>query len=703
MTSISDIRKNYPQYDDLSDEKLLRGLHKKFYSDMDFSNFAGRIEGANLGADPGAVSQRNPDGTYGQPPEGAVFNPYTGQITERSLMYGADRQAGVSPAESVALGFGEGATFGASDEMMGGLRAAMPGPGMPGERYAFGRERARALSEASRAENPWTHGLSEAVGGAATSLSFGIPAIANRGLTGATISGAGVGAGEGIGYGFLSGEGGFGDRLESAAKYGLLGAGIGGAVPSVTSLATKGGQTAKDLVLGVPDYVRNSPRQTRANRALAKTFTASGRSLDESDAALRQAALEGQPEYRAMDALGISGQRRASSVARSGGDGSTEIREFLDARQAGQPERVSSALEDAFDLRGSTARAARETLEEGRKRSGDINFGGIRTQGNPVDVRPVLSVLDQKITPYERAGISSPIAKRLKKIRSQLAGRGDDGSYELSDFNKVFTIRKDLKDAISKAYSQGKSEMGRGLKDIRVALDDALSASSDEYAGAMRRYADQSRTIDAIEKGQEMARPGSRSADNARVFSGMTGDQQAAARTGYGDTALARLEASPGDGNRARPLTSPKVRGDAAAIAIDNDALQRRVGREMDMFETRNVAVGGSRTADNLADIQDLAGYDLTPLANIASGNYGVAVGQVARQMQNALTGMNDSTRKLITDALMAGDMSAFRKAMAQVETVNARNQIINTIARAGLLRASEPESVVSGGLLAPR
>lgn len=45
MTSISDIRAKYPQYNDLSDQQVLEGFHRKFYSDMDFNDFASRIEG----------------------------------------------------------------------------------------------------------------------------------------------------------------------------------------------------------------------------------------------------------------------------------------------------------------------------------------------------------------------------------------------------------------------------------------------------------------------------------------------------------------------------------------------------------------------------------------------------------------------------------------------------------------------------------
>ena len=41
--NIKEIRQQYPQYNDLSDEQLARGLHQKFYADMPFEDFAGRI------------------------------------------------------------------------------------------------------------------------------------------------------------------------------------------------------------------------------------------------------------------------------------------------------------------------------------------------------------------------------------------------------------------------------------------------------------------------------------------------------------------------------------------------------------------------------------------------------------------------------------------------------------------------------------
>lgn len=43
MATIADIRSQYPQYNDLSDEQLAQGFHAKFYSDMPYEEFASKI------------------------------------------------------------------------------------------------------------------------------------------------------------------------------------------------------------------------------------------------------------------------------------------------------------------------------------------------------------------------------------------------------------------------------------------------------------------------------------------------------------------------------------------------------------------------------------------------------------------------------------------------------------------------------------
>lgn len=43
MITVAEIRKKYPEYDDLSDEQLVNGLHSKYYSDMPIEEFYGKV------------------------------------------------------------------------------------------------------------------------------------------------------------------------------------------------------------------------------------------------------------------------------------------------------------------------------------------------------------------------------------------------------------------------------------------------------------------------------------------------------------------------------------------------------------------------------------------------------------------------------------------------------------------------------------
>lgn len=55
-TSLPEIRKKFPQYDDMSDDELARRLHQRAYSDMPFDEFSKRIGLSQLAGDQAAAS-----------------------------------------------------------------------------------------------------------------------------------------------------------------------------------------------------------------------------------------------------------------------------------------------------------------------------------------------------------------------------------------------------------------------------------------------------------------------------------------------------------------------------------------------------------------------------------------------------------------------------------------------------------------------
>lgn len=145
--------------------------------------------------------------------------------------------------ESAVHGAAQGVTFGAADEIAGGVGglvgAVMPGQTMR-EGYEEYRDRARGMLEASRRENPWTTGLSEV--GSAMALPMG-PAAGfvsqGAGLGARSARSAAVGGGLGAVYGFGAGEGGVDERGHSAWDTALIGAGLGAASPAMAEIASR--------------------------------------------------------------------------------------------------------------------------------------------------------------------------------------------------------------------------------------------------------------------------------------------------------------------------------------------------------------------------------------------------------------------------------------------------------------------------------
>lgn len=173
--------------------------------------------------------QKNPDGTYGQAPEGMFLDPRTGAMTSRELLA---NNAPTSTYEGVVAGGLQGMTFGTGDEIMGAIGYLEGGPDMANLR----REQARANLAANREANPVATYGSEVLGAAA----IPVGSAASGGRMAAQVGrGMAVGAGTGAAYGFGTGEGDAASRAKSAASGAAVGAAVGGLVPLLAAALTK--------------------------------------------------------------------------------------------------------------------------------------------------------------------------------------------------------------------------------------------------------------------------------------------------------------------------------------------------------------------------------------------------------------------------------------------------------------------------------
>lgn len=616
---------------------------------------------------------KNPNGTYGQPPEGFVMNPRTGQMED--LRSPNNPATATGRMGAVGLGAGQGFSYDMLDETVGALE------GMTGGSAEYGREVIREKDRRAKEDYPLSYNVPKVGSAIWTSLGLGkalgltgaTGSVAERGLQGAKLGGL-----EGLLFGAGQGEG-MADRVKGALTYGAAGGTIGAVAP----FAIEGVKRLGDAAIAGPiASMRSAPSATRASRAIQTGIKRSGKSADEITDALTAATREGQPEFVMADAMGNSGQRMLSGISRTPNDARTEIVDFLTSRQDTQGERLVGFLDTAMNSPqnpmnlpvpvgsrvgsnlGKTAKEVQEELITARGKAANTAFTAARTNASPVDVRDALTVIDDRIGGMQGSGVTGDgIDARLAQYRNRLAAPSaklpnGTTSRELSDFGRVLGVKQDIADDIEAAIRAGRNNEARELGKLKTALDSALEASSTPYRAANDEFAKASRVIDAVDQGKAAANPQRRSADVLNEYGAKTPPQQEAYRAGRVDPAIARIDNAAVGVNKARPLTSGKSKAEFGAMAKDPALLQRQLGRENTMFETGNAALGGSKTSDNIADAADMEAFNYGPILNLLKGNFSTAAAQAGPTVMNALKGRNTATRELIARALMDKDVA---------------------------------------------
>ena len=446
----------------------------------------------------------------------------------------------------------------------------------------------------------------------------------------------GANTADAIALGALMGAGGSrqGERTSGATQGATIGA-IAGPAAQIGTSAAK--------AVGAPVYNAIAARvnpQKYADLWMNRLLQRSTQPNVVSDVA--QARQAGDDVYTLMDALGRSGQRAGSVVARTPSDAQQDFAEQLIRRQAGQRERVSGLLSEAMD-RPMTAQQTEAALREAREQTAELGYGLADALGGRVNTSRVAQVADDYLAPSvnsRRTALESEVAKWANQIR------GSD------DFMRIRRIRSELGGRINEMGRQGKHT--GPLDDLLNATDEALEMASGPYRVARNSYREMSRPIEAIQSGTQAARPSSRAIDVAGQVQRMTPEEMLGFRAGYSDPLLSNIERQSIGANVARPFTSPKMQSDMASIAGPrNPAFQRGIQREMAMNEAYQQALTGSRTAENLADAADVAAnFDPSVAAGLFTGDLS-NLGQVAGRFFNAVAGQPPAVRDRMARMLL--------------------------------------------------
>lgn len=602
---------------------------------------------------------------------------------------------------AAATGFRDTLMFGLADEARGVMGAIDPN-----DTYQAARDDERYRQALAAHEYPGSYTTGQIAGGVtAGALTAGplddalraIPRLGGSG-TGARI-GRGVLAGglEGGAYGFGSGEG-FDDRFTQTLTYGGLGAGAGAAATGATEIARR-------LLLRPVGGALGVGNQARAGNTVVRALEDAGYTPQQIDDALRAAAAEGQDVFNVADVLGVAGRRTLAGAASQPGPARVLADEALTSRQNNQTTRLAEFVEEAMDARNTRAQqAAAATVERGA--AGNVNYGAARANAQPVDVRGVLAAIDDQIGPMRNTTIAGEgVDARLDGIRRRLAGTLTEGGEvmpaEMSDLSRLIRLYGEISDDIQAATRAGRGFEAGQLRNVQSALGEALEEASPDWRSANANFAGASRVVDAPDQGAAANRRTVRSADVADQWSdiearinripGLTDAERAqyieearqGFRIGYANSDLAAIEGARDTRNMAGALfQNNRQRENYGLMAADPDLFFRRVGRESDMSETRNAVLGGSRTAELLADQDMVNGEDVGIIANLLQGRAVAAGGQVAGRALQAASGTNEATREMIARALLSNNPGDMQRLLASARQGESARRIVEAMMR---------------------
>lgn len=420
----------------------------------------------------------------------------------------------------------QGASFGFADEI-GAAKDSVLGSGTYGINL---RDRGLARAQYER-ENPGTALSAELGGAATTSLIPGLgayraataPALVSRlgpqaaRYFGSAAGGATAGAVTGAG---TAPEGG---RMQGAVTGGVTGAVLGPAATGAFQLAGKGGQIVRDVTADIPVVKRAGQAAALATgntidytrRAQEKLLQAMQRDqLSPEDIALASRSMAGKPETL-VDRGGPNVVGLADVAAKYPGEARRMAGDLIEERMAGQGERLTADLSQAFRVQGDPFRVA-QALDGQRAAAARPLYEKAYQQG--------AVIADPAVSQY----MALPAFQRAYGVARRLATY--DGvelpkdPRKLSEFSlqTLDYVKRGLDDVLYTGKvkgSIGNTERNKIL-DAQKGFLERLDAQVPAYAQARAAWAGPTAMKEALEEGQKVTAMTSREVvDAMRNFS----------------------------------------------------------------------------------------------------------------------------------------------------------------------------------------
>lgn len=605
----------------------------------------------------------------GAAPKAAATEPEpspAGQLEERTALEAVNRLVG-GATDSAA----QGASFGFIDEINAGMRSGARGIGnlLQGQTPEFSANYDRALAdERSRmkqfdAENPVLSTTTNVLGG----LASGVPAVGavkGAGAVGGIARSAGIGAGYGALGGFGAGEGGFENRLESAATGAVAGGALGAALPAVGAVANRAAGMASN-VMGT-----RNPRNVALdalNRGLERD------QVSPAEIAARLAASE--KPLSIMDVAGDNARRQARLAESTPGPGSNAMKEFLHDRQYGQVDRVAGDIQQ--HLSGDDFYKSLDELNNVRRDAAAPLYETAYQQRFVWNDR-VEDLLKRPSTKQALGRAYRIAAEEGRDPRGLGLNLDEEGNVAidktLASMQTLDYVKRGLDDVLE-AFRDGTTgklrldESGRAINATRATFIDTIDKMNPTYAKARAAWGGPTQTMEAMRLGRQFAKAdaevtierfkklpdGDQDAFRIGVARELAGAVQ---NTRDGSNSVARIFGSQGQRNRLRQL-----------FPSDDEfkAFEKAMKEEQVMSVSRNEVLGNSKTARNLADQQDAGALGQVAIDFSGGGLAGAAMGFARRAINRAGSGMAEKPAAELANLLATSDRRTQGKVLREL------------------------------------
>jgi hypothetical protein len=411
-------------------------------------------------------------------------------------------------------------------------------------------------------------------------------------------------------------------------------------------------------------------------------------------------AQRGKP-VTAAEMMGQPGERALRGARAVSPEAAGQIDATLTTRRAGQEERILDDLLGATGIGGrtNTVKAAKSIMEERA-----TNAKPLYDAAHSVDVKDgrIARFLDipQFRQGYERAArIAAAEGERIPSI-DQIQMEGASIPVKVLDY-----LKRGLDDVIDGGMSgggMGKAE-ARALRIKRDEMLEVLDELVPEFMQARGYYKGESDLIEALEQGRKLWNMHPDEAAEILANPKLTDGERELMRKGMLESVANKVEgvASHRDVTKARPLAESTLDRKRLRLLFPDDAsfeaFKVKLAEEMKMAAAENNIMGGSQTADKLADIAEMAGLDLGDAMQLATGNPRPLIEKaVGSKLAARARGQTKAKANAMTPFLLSKspeEFSALGEALA-MEGVRNRN-VQKTAASAG--RAASPLFVPNG------